>query len=250
MAQHYGQEDCVVFVSGHATNVSTIGAILGPKDLIVHESLAHNSILAGAILSRAERRSFPHTDFMALDLLLTSIRPRFERVLIVVEGLYSMDGDVPDLPMLVEIKRRHNAWLMVDDAHGLGVLGPKGYGLFDHSGTDPREVDIWMGTLSKTLAGCGGFIAGPTALVEYLKCMSGGFVYWRPFAAAGGGRLGGPCHPASRTRPGRKIAPCQRLVFRCRQGARMEYGNERRFRDYSHYGREFGFCRGSKPRTF
>jgi 8-amino-7-oxononanoate synthase len=177
LAQHYGQEDCVVFVSGHATNVSTIGAILGPKDLIVHESLAHNSILVGATLSRAERRSFPHRDFMALDLLLTSIRRRFERVLIVVEGLYSMDGDIPDLPMLVEIKRRHNAWLMVDDAHGLGVLGPKGYGLFDHSGTDPRDVDIWMGTLSKTLAGCGGFIAGPTALVEYLKCMSGGFVY-------------------------------------------------------------------------
>ncbi len=177
LARHYGQEDCVVFVSGHATNVSAIGAILGPKDLIVHESLAHNSILAGAILSRAERRSFPHNDFMALDSLLASIRQQFERVLIAVEGLYSMDGDVPDLPALVEIKRRHNAWLMVDDAHGLGVLGSKGYGLFEHSGTDPRDVDIWMGTLSKTLAGCGGFIAGPTALVEYLKCMSGGFVY-------------------------------------------------------------------------
>ncbi|HEY8031417.1 MAG TPA: aminotransferase class I/II-fold pyridoxal phosphate-dependent enzyme [Methylocella sp.] len=177
LAHHYGQEDCVVFVSGHATNVSAIGAILGPKDLIVHESLAHNSILAGAILSRAERRSFPHNDFVALDSLLATIRQQFERVLIAVEGLYSMDGDVPDLPALVEIKRRHNAWLMVDDAHGLGVLGPKGYGLFEHSGTDPRDVDIWMGTLSKTLAGCGGFIAGPTALVEYLKCMSGGFVY-------------------------------------------------------------------------
>jgi 8-amino-7-oxononanoate synthase len=177
LAQHYGQEDCVVFVSGHATNVSTIGAILGSKDLIVHESLAHNSILVGATLSRAERRSFPHRDFLALDLLLGSIRRQFERVLIVVEGLYSMDGDVPDLPMLVEIKRRHNAWLMVDDAHGLGVLGSKGFGLFDHFCMDPRDVDIWMGTLSKTLAGCGGFIAGPTALVEFLKCMSGGFVY-------------------------------------------------------------------------
>ncbi|HET6376316.1 MAG TPA: aminotransferase class I/II-fold pyridoxal phosphate-dependent enzyme, partial [Methylocella sp.] len=106
-----------------------------------------------------------------------SIRHRFERALIVVEGLYSMDGDIPDLPGLIEIKRRHNAWLMVDDAHGLGVLGPRGYGLFDHYGTDPRSVDIWMGTLSKTLAACGGFIAGPTALVEYLKCLSGGFVY-------------------------------------------------------------------------
>ncbi len=177
LAEHYGQEDCAVFVSGHATNVSAIGAILGPKDLIVHETLAHNSILAGATLSRAERKFFPHNDLDALDALLSAHRGRFERALIVVEGLYSMDGDIPDLPGLIEIKRRHNAWLMVDDAHGLGVLGARGYGLFEHFAADPRQVDIWMGTLSKTLAGCGGFVAGSTALVEYLKCFAGGFVY-------------------------------------------------------------------------
>jgi 8-amino-7-oxononanoate synthase len=84
---------------------------------------------------------------------------------------------MPDLPKLVEIKRRHKAWLMVDEAHGLGVLGPKGLGLFEHFGCNPQDVDIWMGTLSKTLAACGGFIAGPTALIEFLKCFSGGFVY-------------------------------------------------------------------------
>jgi 8-amino-7-oxononanoate synthase len=177
LAEHYGQEDCAVFVSGHATNVSTIGAIVGPKDLIVHETLAHNSIVAGATLSRAERRSFPHNDLDTLDALLSSLRHQFERALIVVEGLYSMDGDIPDLPKLVEIKRRHKVWLMVDEAHGLGVLGPKGLGIFEHFGCNPRDVDIWMGTLSKTLAGCGGFIAGPTALAEYLKCFAGGFVY-------------------------------------------------------------------------
>jgi 8-amino-7-oxononanoate synthase len=177
LATHYSQEDCVVFVSGHGANVSTIGAILGPKDLIVHDSLAHNSIVLGAALSRAERRSFPHNDVAALDALLASMRDQFERVLIVVEGLYSMDGDSPDLSRLVEIKRRRDAWLMVDEAHSLGVLGDKGNGLFEYAGVDPRDVDIWMGTLSKTLAGCGGFIAGSTALVEYLKCMSGGFVY-------------------------------------------------------------------------
>jgi 7-keto-8-aminopelargonate synthetase-like enzyme len=88
-----------------------------------------------------------------------------------------MDGDYPDLPALVELKKRYGAWLMVDDAHGLGVLGETGKGLFELDGVDPREVDIWMGTLSKTLAGCGGYIAGQTALVEYLKCMAGGFVY-------------------------------------------------------------------------
>ncbi len=177
LAAHYGQEDCVVFVSGHGANVSTIGAILGPKDLIVHDNLAHNSILMGAALSRAERRSFPHNDADALDSLLVSLRSQFERVLIVIEGLYSMDGDSPDLGRFVEIKRRHDAWLMVDEAHGLGVLGENGHGLFEQASIDPREIDIWMGTLSKTLAGCGGFIAGSTALVEYLKCISGGFVY-------------------------------------------------------------------------
>jgi 8-amino-7-oxononanoate synthase len=218
LARHYGQDDCAVFVSGHATNVSAIGAILGPKDLVIHETLAHNSILAGATLSRAERRFFPHNDLAALDSILASARRRFERVLIIVEGLYSMDGDLPDLPKLIEIKRRHNAWLMVDDAHGLGVLGHRGYGLFEHYGTDPRDVDIWMGTLSKTLAGCGGFIAGPTALVEYLKCLSGGFVYSvglsPPLAAASSAALA-----VLHREPGRveRLRQMSRLFF---EGAR------------------------------
>jgi 8-amino-7-oxononanoate synthase len=177
LAAHYRQEASVAFVSGHATNVSSIGALLGPKDLIVHDSLAHNSIVMGGALSRAERRFFPHNDLDALDELLTPIRHRHERVLIAVEGLYSMDGDFPNLERLVEIKRRHAAWLMVDDAHGLGVLGATGAGLFEHTGVDPRDVDIWMGTLSKTLSACGGYIAGPAVLVEYLKFAAGGFVF-------------------------------------------------------------------------
>jgi 8-amino-7-oxononanoate synthase len=177
LADHYGQEACVAFVSGHATNVSTIGALLGPRDLIVHDSLAHNSIIMGATLSRAERRSFPHNDLQALDQLLTSLRPQFKRVLIVVEGLYSMDGDLPDLAGLVALKQRHGAWLMVDEAHGMGVLGQKGHGLFEQAHVDPCSVDIWMGTLSKTLSSCGGYIAGCTALIDFLKCTSGGFVY-------------------------------------------------------------------------
>jgi 7-keto-8-aminopelargonate synthetase-like enzyme len=88
-----------------------------------------------------------------------------------------MDGDYPDLPRLVEIKKRHHAWLMIDEAHALGVLGRRGYGLAEHFDVDPREVDIWMGTLSKTLAGCGGYIAGSGMLVDYLRCMAGAFVY-------------------------------------------------------------------------
>ena len=177
LAEHYATEDCVVMVSGHGTNVGTIGHLLGPKDLFVHDSVIHNSAALGGQLSRAERRSFPHNDLDALEAILASNRSRYERTLIVVEGLYSMDGDVPDLARLVEIKQRYDAWLMVDEAHGLGVLGSTGRGVFEHFGIAPAQVDIWMGTLSKTLSGAGGFIAGSAALIEYLKCTAGAFVY-------------------------------------------------------------------------
>jgi 7-keto-8-aminopelargonate synthetase-like enzyme len=109
--------------------------------------------------------------------LLAMARSSFERALIVVEGLCSMDGDYPDLPRLIEIKSRHNAWLILDKAHALGVLGHRGYGTAEHFGIDPRRADIWMGTLSKTLAGCGGYIAGCHELVEYLRLTVGVFVY-------------------------------------------------------------------------
>jgi len=177
LADHYGVEDCAVFVSGYATNVGVIGQLVGPKDLLVYDAAIHNSAVVGGLLSGANRRSFAHNDLASLDRLLGSIRDDFERVLIVVEGLYSMDGDYPHLPTLIEIKKRHEAWLMIDEAHALGVLGRRGYGLAEHFDVDGNAVDIWMGTLSKTLAGCGGFIAGSTELVEYLKCMAGVFVY-------------------------------------------------------------------------
>jgi 8-amino-7-oxononanoate synthase len=164
-------------VSGHATNVTTIGHLVGAKDLVVYDSMAHNSILVGAKLSGAERRSFAHNDISALDALLSAIRDRYENVLIAVEGLYSMDGDYPDLAALIDVKRRYGAWLMVDEAHSLGVLGRRGYGLFEHFDINPREVDIWMGTLSKTLSACGGYIAGSAQLIDYLKFIAGGYVY-------------------------------------------------------------------------
>jgi 8-amino-7-oxononanoate synthase len=177
LAELYGVEDCIVFVSGHATNVSTIATLFGPKDLVIHDSLIHNSVLEGIKLSGATRRSFPHNDTQALDAILTDIRGQFERALIVVEGHYSMDGDIPNLPALIDIKRRHGCFLMVDEAHALGVLGQTGRGSFEHFGIDPKDVDIWMGTLSKTLASCGGYIAGSRALVELLKYAAPGFVY-------------------------------------------------------------------------
>jgi 8-amino-7-oxononanoate synthase len=177
LAAVHGVDDCVVFVSGHATNVSTIGYLFGPKDLVVHDALIHNSALQGIELSGARRMSFAHNDWDALDRLLAQCRLQYERVLVIVEGIYSMDGDFPDLPRFVEIKRRHRAFLMVDEAHSLGVLGEGGLGIQEHFGLAGSDVDIWMGTLSKALASCGGYIAGETALIEHLKCAAPGFVY-------------------------------------------------------------------------
>jgi 8-amino-7-oxononanoate synthase len=177
LAAFYGVDDCIAFVSGHATNVSTISTLFGPRDLVLHDALIHNSVFEGVKLSGAHRRSFPHNDWQWVDTLLGQQRGQYERVLIVVEGLYSMDGDTPDLPRFIEIKKRHKAFLMVDEAHALGVLGATGRGSAEHWAINVRDVDIWMGTLSKTLASCGGYIAGSTALVELLKFNSPGFVY-------------------------------------------------------------------------
>lgn len=173
----YGSEDCIVMVSGHATNVTAIGHLVGPDDAILHDALAHNSIVQGALLSRAHRASFAHNDPAALRQALQSVRPRATRILVVVEGHYSMDGDVPDLRAMLPIVREYGAWLMVDEAHSLGVLGRQGAGLAEHLGIEPGEVDIWMGTLSKSLCSCGGYIAASEGLVEYLRYSAPGFVY-------------------------------------------------------------------------
>jgi 8-amino-7-oxononanoate synthase len=177
LAANYGVEDALVFVSGHATNVTTIGCLFGPRDLILHDSLIHNSVLEGAKLSGAARRSFAHNDLDALGSLLKEMRHQFERVVIIVEGIYSMDGDGPNLPSLIELKRRYQAFLMVDECHALGVLGVSGRGSHEHFSIPGTEVDIWMGTLSKALASCGGYIAGSKALIDLLKYGAPGFVY-------------------------------------------------------------------------
>jgi len=177
LAGIYDSEAALAFVSGHATAVSTIAALLGPKDLILYDALIHNCVVVGAQLCGATRRSFAHNDMTALAGILASSRERFERVLIVSEGLYSMDGDGPDLAQLVAIKEQYDCWLMVDDAHALGVLGETGRGIFEMEGVDPQRVDIWLGTLSKTLVSCGGYVAGSRALIDYLKLTAPGMVY-------------------------------------------------------------------------
>ncbi len=177
LAAHYGAEDALLFVSGYGTNVCVIGQLAGAKDLIIFDSASHNSIVTGGVMSGATRRSFPHNDLAALDEQLAQLRDRYERVLIVVEGHYSMDGDYPDLPRLLELKEKYGCWLMVDEAHSLGVLGATGRGIAELHDVDPSRVDIWMGTLSKTLVGTGGYIAGSAVMVDFLRSLGNAFVY-------------------------------------------------------------------------
>lgn len=177
LADLYRADDCIAYVSGHSTNVSTIGALMSPDDLIVHDDLMHNSGIMGAKLSRATTIAFRHNNLNDLEKILAEHRSKHKNALVLTEGLYSMDGDFPDLPRLIEIKKRFGCWLMVDEAHSLGVLGKTGRGVAEHYGVDPREVDIWMGTISKTLVSCGGFICGHKDLIEILKYHSPSFVY-------------------------------------------------------------------------
>ncbi len=177
LAALLGTEDAVVLTSGHATNVTVIGHLLGAPDLVIHDSLAHDSILQGCKLSGATRRSFPHNDYAALDALLTQIRGQYRRVLIVIEGVYSQDGDIPDLPTFIAVKQKHQALMMIDEAHSVGVLGETGGGIGEHFGVDRADVELWSGTISKALAGCGGYVAGSRELIEYLKYTTPGFIF-------------------------------------------------------------------------
>lgn len=177
IARNYSSDAAVCFVSGYLTNVTTISCLLGPQDLIVHDEYIHNSALAGAQLSGAQRRFFKHNDVLDLENILESVTGSYRRTLVIAEGIYSMDGDIVDLPGLLRLRERFGFWIMIDEAHALGVLGRNGRGTFEHFDIDPGEIDIWMGTLSKTTSSCGGYIAGSKALIEILKAEANGYVY-------------------------------------------------------------------------
>ncbi|MDQ1194372.1 aminotransferase class I/II-fold pyridoxal phosphate-dependent enzyme [Agrobacterium sp. SORGH_AS 787] len=177
IASIYEAENAVCFVSGYLTNATVIDCLVGPNDLVIHDELIHNSVLAGVKLSGATRRFFRHNDAGDLERILKDIVGDFDRILVIVEGIYSMDGDVAPLPELVNLRSKFGFWLMVDEAHALGVIGERGRGTFEHFGIDPSSVDIWMGTLSKTASSCGGYVAGCSSLVQILKAHAGGFVY-------------------------------------------------------------------------
>ena len=180
LARFLGTEDSIVMVSGHGVFVTTIGHLVGDGDLILHDSLAHDCILGGAKLSGARRKPFPHNDVAALEKALEQLRPHYKRVLIAVEGVYSMDGDICPLPDYVRLKKQYGALLLVDEAHSIGVLGKTGRGIGEHfqgEGVARADVDLWMGTLSKSFASCGGYVGGSRALVNYLKYTAPGFIF-------------------------------------------------------------------------
>lgn len=177
IAKWKGTQDSLVLVGGHSTNVTFVGNFCGEGDLILYDALSHNSITQGCELSSAVSKAFPHNNAEMLEEILKLYRQDYEKVLIVVEGVYSMDGDIAPIPEFVKLKQKYGCFLMVDEAHSACVLGEHGGGVQEYFGLEKDDVDIYMGTLSKGLGTCGGYLAGRKSLIDYLRYNVPGFVF-------------------------------------------------------------------------
>ncbi|MEA2284277.1 MAG: 8-amino-7-oxononanoate synthase [Solirubrobacteraceae bacterium] len=186
LAEWMGTEDAIVFTTGHQANVGTLGTLLAPGDTVIADSADHASILDGCLLSRAKLRPFRHGRLDKLEKALGRASDDGGGVLVVVDGVFSMEGDVAPLPQIVELCRAHGARLMVDEAHGAGVLGARGAGASELFGVE-EHVDLRMGTFSKSLASCGGFIAGSHEVIDYLRIQSRAFLFTAAGVPAGVG---------------------------------------------------------------
>jgi 8-amino-7-oxononanoate synthase len=176
LAGWLGTEDALVFSTGHQANLGAIGTILGPEDTVVVDSGDHASILDGVLLSRAKLRAFRHNRLDLLEKRLAQAEADGGGILVVVDGVFSMEGDVAPLPEIADLAERYGARLMVDEAHGLGVLGERGAGASELLGVEER-VDLRMATFSKSLASCGGVIAGPADVIDFLRIQSRPFLF-------------------------------------------------------------------------
>jgi 8-amino-7-oxononanoate synthase len=176
IAEWMGAEDAIVFTTGHQANVGTLGTILGPGDTVIADSGDHASILDGCLLSRAKLRPFRHGRLDLLEKQLRKAEQDGGGILVVVDGVFSMEGDIAALHEICDLCEAYGARLMVDEAHGAGVLGARGAGTSELLGVEDR-VDLRMGTFSKSLASCGGFVAGPADVVEYLRIQSRAFLF-------------------------------------------------------------------------
>jgi len=176
LAEWMGTEDAIVFTTGHQANVGTLGTILAPGDTVVADSGDHASILDGCLLSRAKLRPFRHNRMDKLERTLEKAAGDSGGILVVVDGVFSMEGDIAPLPAICDLCERFGARLMVDEAHAAGVLGTRGAGTGELMGVEDR-VDLRMGTFSKSLASCGGFIAGSNDLCAYLRNRARSFIF-------------------------------------------------------------------------
>ena len=176
LAEWMGTEDAIVFTTGYQSNLGAISAIVEPGDTVIADSGDHASILDGCRLSGARLRPFRHNRMDKLASMLERAAADESPALVIVDGVFSMEGDVCDLPPIVELCAEHGARLMVDEAHGVGVLGARGAGACELFGLEDR-VDLRMGTFSKSLASCGGFIAGSEEVIEYMRISSRAFIF-------------------------------------------------------------------------
>jgi 8-amino-7-oxononanoate synthase len=176
IAEWMNCEDAIVFTTGHQANVGTLGTLLGPQDTVIADSGDHASILDGCLLSRAKLRPFRHNRLDKLEKMLQRAQDDGGGVLVVVDGVFSMEGDIAPLTDICDLCEGYGARLMVDEAHGAGVLGERGAGTAELLGVGDR-VDLRMGTFSKSLASCGGFVAGPHEVIEYLRLYSRAFLF-------------------------------------------------------------------------
>jgi 8-amino-7-oxononanoate synthase len=176
IAEWMGTEDAIVFTTGHQANLGALGALLGPQDTVIADSGDHASILDGCLLSRAKLRPFRHNRLDKLEKMLERAQGDGGGVLVVVDGVFSMEGDIAPLGAICDLCERYGARLMVDEAHGAGVLGARGAGACELLGVADR-VDLRMGTFSKSLASCGGFVAGSHEVIDYLRISSRAFLF-------------------------------------------------------------------------
>jgi len=176
IAEWMDTEDALVFSTGHQANLGVLGTLLGPADTVIVDSGDHASILDGCLLSRAKLRPFRHNRLEKLEKMLDRAQSDGGGVLVVVDGVFSMEGDIAPLAEICELCERYGARLMVDEAHGAGVLGARGAGTAELLGVEDR-VDLRVGTFSKSLASCGGFVAGSHEVIEYLRISSRAFLF-------------------------------------------------------------------------
>ncbi len=176
LAEWMGSEAVIVFTTGHQANLATIGTLVGPGETVVVDSGDHASLLDGALLSRAKLRAFRHNRPDKLESALQKAAADGGGVLVVVDGVFSMEGDVAPLREIAELCRRYGARLMVDEAHAVGVLGARGAGTCELLGIED-SADLRMGTFSKSLASCGGFVAGDADVIEFLRIQSRAFLF-------------------------------------------------------------------------